>query len=63
MTDNLTVMNDYMSFRGTMRITPSDPNYLPFEKFGNWLYQPNTDCWYCHGFTYAADTCEIVEMV
>lgn len=63
MTDKLTDVDGYLFFRGTMRITPSNPQYLPTELFADWAYNPTTECWSACGRSYAADICEIVEMV
>lgn len=51
----------YKSFRGTMRITPANKLFPPMEVHGDWLYKPDTGCWYGRGSSYAADICEVVE--
>lgn len=53
----------YKAFRGYMKITPGNPKYQPYEVFGDWLYKPDTDCWYCKGSSYPAFTCTIVGVV
>lgn len=29
------------------------------EIFGDWLYKPDTDCWYCGGHSYPAAVCKL----
>ena len=48
----------YKAFRGTMQVTPGNPAYPPFILDGDWLYKPDTDCWYCKGRSFPAFTCE-----
>lgn len=48
----------YKAFRGTMKVTPGNPAYPPFELEGEWLYKPDTDCWYCKGRSFPAFTCK-----
>ena len=48
----------YKAFRGKMKVTPGNPAYPPFELEGEWLYKPDTDCWYCKGRSFPAFTCE-----
>jgi hypothetical protein len=52
----------YKAFRGTMRITPSQSSGAdPFELTGDWLYRPDTGCWYGHGGSFGASICTIVK--
>lgn len=51
----------YKAFRGTMKVTPGNPAYPPFTLAGEWLYRPDTDCWYCKGRSFPAFTCEPIE--
>lgn len=54
----------YKAFHGTMRITPKNPQCASFcivDK--DWLYKPDTDCWYGNGGSFIAEICEIVEEV
>lgn len=51
----------HKAFRGTMRITPNAA--VPaFELRGDWLYKPDTGCWYGKGSSFAEDICTIVEV-
>lgn len=50
----------YEMFYGTMRITPKNPQFQPFEITTTWLYKPEYDCWYGKGSSYVADICEVV---
>lgn len=52
----------YIAFHGDMRITPKNSLYPPFyicDK--DWLYKPDTDCWYGDGRSFSADICSIVK--
>lgn len=51
----------YKAFKGTMKITPKCAAVQPFTLSGDWLYKPDTDCWYGQGKSFGADICEIVE--
>lgn len=51
----------YKAFRGTMKVTPGNPAYPPYELTGDWLYKPDTDCWYCKGQSFPAFTCNPIE--
>lgn len=30
--------------------------------YGEWLYKPSTDCWYCRGSSYPAEICRILSV-
>lgn len=45
-----------MMFRGVMRITTNND-----EIFGTWLFRPDTDCWYCRGWSYPKSICYVLE--
>ena len=52
----------YKAFHGDMKIVPKNAFYLPFyicDK--DWLYKPDTDCWYGDGRSFPAEICEIQE--
>lgn len=51
----------YKAFRGVMRVTPKPKEFEPFELSGDWLYKPDTGCWYGHGRSFHADICTVVE--
>ena len=51
----------YKVFRGVMKITPKTSKVKPFELEGEWLYKPDTDCWYSNGHSFCASICEVVE--
>lgn len=52
----------YKAFHGDMKITPKNTLYKPFYITGkDWLYKPDTDCWYGGGSSYAAEICEPIE--
>lgn len=50
----------YKAFRGIMRVTPKCQNVVPFESKGDWLYKPDTKCWYGNGRSFSQDICEIL---
>lgn len=52
----------YKAFHGDMKIVPKDVSYPPFyicDK--DWLYRPDTDCWYGDGRSFPAKICEVKE--
>lgn len=51
----------YKAFHGTMRITPQSADRKPFELSGDWLYKPDTRCWYGKGQSFMEQICEVVE--
>lgn len=51
----------YKAFRGVMRITPKSKEFEPFDLAGDWLYKPDTGCWYGNGRSFHADICTVVE--
>ena len=51
----------YKAFRGVMKITPKTEAVKPFELESDWLYKPDTDCWYGDGRSFCASICEVVE--
>ena len=53
----------YKAFRGVMKITPRGNSPMGIVRVvGDWLYKPDTDCWYGRGSSYPAQVCEIVEV-
>ena len=53
-------VENYRAFHGTMRITPKC-SVPPFEITADWLYKPDTRCWYGDGHSYPAGICEVEE--
>lgn len=51
----------YKAFKGIMRIIPKNVLFRPFEIKGDWLYKPDTDCWYGGGSSFPSSICEVVE--
>lgn len=50
----------YKAFHGDMRITPKN-TAEPFCIVNkDWLYKPDTNCWYGDGRSFPADICEII---
>ncbi len=51
----------YKAFRGIMKIVPKRLGFEPFEIEGDWLYKPETDCWYDGSSSYPASICEVAD--
>ena len=51
----------YKAFKGVMKITPKNTEFKPFLLEGEWLYKPDTDCWYGDSRSFCASICEVVE--
>ena len=60
--DKIISVEGYKAFRGTMKIRPKTASVPSFELSGDWLYKPETDCWYGKGSSFAADICTIVSV-
>lgn len=54
-------VENYKAFRGTMRITPTNPQFPQQELHSDWLYKPEYNCWYGCGRSFMAEICEVVE--
>lgn len=55
----LIIVEGHIAFRGRMRILhkQAKPGYK--DVVGDWLYKPETECWYCKGKSYPAEICVI----
>lgn len=52
----------FMAFHGDMKIIPKNKLYPPYYIANkDWLYRPDTDCWYGNGQSFPAEICEPVE--
>ena len=51
----------YKAFHGKMKITPKAPGFAPFIKEGDWLYRPDTGCWYGCGRSFCDEICEPID--
>lgn len=51
----------FKAFRGSLRVTPKNANIAPFLLKGDFLYMPDTDCWYNAGRSFMSNICEVVE--
>ena len=51
----------YKAFHGDMIVTPKNPEIKPFTMTGDWLYKPETGCWYGGGRSFPAGICTPVE--
>lgn len=50
------------AFRGTMRITPTNPKFPIRDIEADWVYKPQYGCWYnSKGNSFSEDICEIIE--
>ena len=66
MLDNTPVVQQcegYKFFKGTMIVTPKNPQFPQREVTGVWLYKPEYKCWYCNGSSFMEDICTIKEAV
>lgn len=52
----------YKAFRGIMKIEYKSLYAMPMEIAGEWLYKPDTGCWYCGGRSYPDVICTIVKV-
>lgn len=53
----------YKAFHGAMVITPKNKKIEPITAMGDWLYKPDTGCWYSgDGRSYPASICQPVEL-
>lgn len=50
----------FKAFHGTMNV--DIPHWSECVVCGDWLYRPDTDCWYCGGKSYPAEICRILEV-
>lgn len=46
----------FRAFRGSMMVADLE------EVYGDWLYKPDVDCWYCGGRSYPAEICEVLSI-
>ena len=49
----------YKMFYGTMLITPKN-DIKAFTLNGDWLFKPDTNCWYCRGSSFPENICQKV---
>ena len=52
----------YKAFRGTLLISPKSPEMKPFELEGDWLFKPDTNCWYGQGCSFSAEICKVLRI-
>lgn len=50
----------YKAFYGSMGITPAN-NRSPFVLVGEFLYKPDTQCWYHEGKSYSNEVCHVLD--
>ena len=60
--DKIISVEGYKAFRGTMKIRPKTASVPSFTLTGDWLYKPETGCWYGNGSFFAEDICTIMEV-
>lgn len=51
----------YKAFRGKIKVTPRCDSVPAFELEGEFLYKPDTQCWYGNGSSFAERIVEILE--
>lgn len=54
-------VDGYKAFHGKMTITPKCPGVAPFTLECDWLYKPDTGCWYGNGQSFPAEICAPAE--
>lgn len=53
----------FKAFRGLMKIRiVTDEKVHQDEFYGDWLYMPDTDCWYHKGASFPAAFCEVLKV-
>lgn len=52
----------YKAFHGSMLIAPKNVEVTPITIKGDWLYKPDTECWYCNGNSFPSCICKVVEI-
>ncbi len=62
MSNKIITVEGYKAFRGKLKVSPKIEKVKPFLVEGDFIYKPDTGCWYGRGCSYAADICEIVEV-
>lgn len=50
----------YKAFSGILKITPTTGKE-PFRLIGEFIYKPETGCWYGRGRSFPAEICEVAE--
>ena len=58
---NMIEVEGFKAFRGKMRIVLDRGNTALLIQ-GDWLYKPDTKCWYNCGVSYPAECCEVFEI-
>ena len=56
----LMIVEGYSMFHGTMLVTPYNSDKT-MEITGDWLFKPDTKCWYCRGQSYPYEICKILQ--
>lgn len=50
----------YKAFHGVMMITPKAAEIKPFKLEADWLYKPDTMCWYGKGSSFNEGICQVI---
>ena len=50
-------VDGYKAFHGKMTITPKCSGVEPFTLECDWLYKPDTGCWYGNGQSFPEEIC------
>lgn len=56
----MTKVKEYKAFHGVMRITPKTKIIPVAHIEADWIYDPNTACWYGNKAEYPAEICTVV---
>ena len=46
----------FRAFRGAMEIVNESGRVI----WGDWLYKPDSECWYCGGYSYPSICCRVL---
>jgi hypothetical protein len=52
-------VDGFRAFRGMMRVYAVVGD---LDVYGDWLYRPDTDCWYCGGKSYPSAACVVLDV-
>lgn len=52
----------FKAFHGKVKIIPANPNFPQMILSGDWLYKPDTHCWYGMGSSFPEEIFKITEV-
>jgi hypothetical protein len=68
MAGKMVEVEGFKAFRGVMMVqilydAENDDILTDVPVFGEWLYRPDTNCWYSKGASYPAEFCSVMEVI